>query len=613
MLELLRVSSPIPRVNIDKLLATVAFIFISVALYTIAITPPATGYEISIYDAYPSYFWFFFIGAVACGIIILIHQAFAERKTNWWKIGLLIILFANSTFLLLPEFRGYAFYGRGDTPTHLGHIRDILKTGYIGENNFYPIEHILSVGLIRITGISLNNIPSLFFVFFSGIYITNIYLAAKSIAKHTGQILLAIAFASPLMYSFFHASIHPSIFALFMLPLLLYLYHRSERLSHEKFKTSLLLVLIAFFIIFFHPIVALFTIVVFLIFGLTYALYSQIFISKRFRGSQYRIISKGPVRISIILSAIFFIWYFSYSSIQQSFKRVLEWLVYQIGTPLIQRQLELVAEAELTLFQVIELFVNRYGAIFLMLFISCISFILILRRYLSKKYTAESVKYVYGVQFAIVLLIGIMFLFGYFIEYNPVRVARLPLLIGTILSGLVVYDFINEHSLYWKLIIIVVILLMAILSIRNVYNSPIVYKGNAQVTQMEVVGTRWFEKLKDLNIPVVVNSAAILRRFGDYNFGVDSSSIARTKIDPTRLPSHFGYDKGITSIAEVLDFQDRYIIIFKYDRVAPMFFPENVRPKCYQWTEEDFVRLGADPAAAQIYANGEFEVWRVYR
>jgi len=54
------------------------------------------------------------------------------------------------------------------------------------------------------------------------------------------------------------------------------------------------------------------------------------------------------------------------------------------------------------------------------------------------------------------------------------------------------------------------------------------------------------------------------------------------------------------------------MMIFKLDRVAPLVFPENVRHKCYQWTEKDFAQLRGDIAAAQIYVNGEFEVWRVY-
>ena len=128
---------------------------------------------------------------------------------------------------------------------------------------------------------------------------------------------------------------------------------------------------------------------------------------------------------------------------------------------------------------------------------------------------------------------------------------------------------------------------------------------------MEMVSTEWFERWKSLDIPVIVNSGELMRRFEDYNFGIDSSPITRAKIDRKRLPSHFGYT-GNNTIAEALDFQGRYMVLFKLDKVAPLFFPENVRPKVYQWTTEDFKRLRIDSYTAQIYDNRGFEVWRVY-
>ena len=53
---------------------------------------------------------------------------------------------------------------------------------------------------------------------------------------------------------------------------------------------------------------------------------------------------------------------------------------------------------------------------------------------------------------------------------------------------------------------------------------------------MEMVSTEWFERSKSLDIPVIVNSGELMRRFEDYNFGIDSSPITRAKIDRKRLP-----------------------------------------------------------------------------
>jgi len=588
---------------IDKFLSAGAFIFITIALLIVATTPPATGYEISIYGAYPFYFWFFLIGTISCGIIILVHQAFSTEQSKWWIAGLLTILFANSIFLFLPEFRGYAFYGRGDTPTHLGHIKDILVTARIGRDNFYPLEHILGAFMVEAVGFSRTHIPAIFFTFFSGLYILNMFLLAKSISTHKRQVFLLVAFAVPLIYSFFHVNIHPNIFSIFLLPCLLSTYHR---ISCGKEYVILLIILI-FSLTFFHPVTTLFAIAVFLTFAFS------LFLGLKFRKNELQQAKKevkNSLQICFILSLSFFLWYFSFTSIQHSFKRVFNWIIYQIGTPLFKSQLYALAEAELTPIQTIELFINRYGAIFLMLVVSAISFILVFHNLLRKKHVS-SINFIYAFQFLMAVLIGITMLFGYFVEYNPVRVARLPLLMGTILSALTFSDITTRCSSFRAIILIAIIIAMAVLSIRSVYWSPIVCRINSQITKMEIAGTEWFERSKNSDILVAVNSNQILRRFEDYHFGVNSSSIIRTKIDPKRLPSHFSYDKS-SSIAEIFDFQDRYMVMFKVDKVASLFFPENVRSKVYQWTDEDFAKLSSDPAAAQIYINGEFDVWRIY-
>lgn len=85
-----------------KIVSVIAFIFITFALIIIARTPPASGYELSIYYAYPWYFWYFFCISIICGILILIHQAFTEQESNWWLIGLCIVIFSNTIFLGLP-------------------------------------------------------------------------------------------------------------------------------------------------------------------------------------------------------------------------------------------------------------------------------------------------------------------------------------------------------------------------------------------------------------------------------------------------------------------------------------------------------------------------------
>jgi len=124
---------------------------------------------------------------------------------------------------------------------------------------------------------------------------------------------------------------------------------------------------------------------------------------------------------------------------------------------------------------------------------------------------------------------------------------------------------------------------------------------------MEIAGSEWLVRARDHDIPVC---GGMMYRLEHHVCGVSqSTSPAGLRHEPP--PSHFGYDE-YEQVAEALDFEDRYMVMDQAMKSGPMFFPENVRPKCTQWTEGDFAKLRADQTAAQIYSNGEFEVWRVY-
>ena len=159
--------------RLPKMLCILSFIFIICTILIVSITPPATGYELSIYTAYPWYFWFCLLGSIFLGILVILPGVFRKKKTNLWVFGLAVVFIANLVFLLLPMLRGYVFYGGAgaDIFTHVGLIKEIAETGHIFENNFYPIIHIFSLLVSDILGISVMKILWFIPAFFSLLYI----------------------------------------------------------------------------------------------------------------------------------------------------------------------------------------------------------------------------------------------------------------------------------------------------------------------------------------------------------------------------------------------------------------------------------------------------------
>ena len=611
--------------KVFKIIAIIAFIFIILALTIITKTPPASGYELSIYDAYPLYFWVFICISITCGILILVYQAFTEQKSNWWFIGLCVVIFSNAIFLGLPFFRGYFIYPSGDALTHLGIMKDIITTGYIGKDNYYPIVHLLGVILLKITEISRGAVTSLFFVFWSIMYLLNAYILGTVVANRRGQALLITAFACPLVFSFFHTLIHPSLLSLFIIPLILYFYHRREKLTSGQVESSIVLILLAFVITYTHPVTCIFAIIIFLAFNISRVLYKQIANRKQFVLPR-ALNTGGNYTIPLTMFIVFFMWYFFYAAIQGSFRRVHNFLVYGSEVSLFADQTRQLAMAELSTSQTIELFIYRYGAISLYLLISIIAIIMVVKWSISKKTELEPMNLTYGIQFIVALLVSAFSLFALTGEYDPVRISRFFLLIAPVVNGLVIYRFIDDTDKTHQQTIntirrkrkrevficltTVLILMVAILSIFNVYGSPRVVRENLQVSAMEITGAEWFGNRHDNDI-VTATAGVSVRRFEDLTFGREYPYTEKVKLDREPIPSHFGYDRNI-SIAETFDFEDRYLLTCEAGRVNINVIPESARPKAHHYTGDGFAKLTADPAVAQIYANGEFEVWRVY-
>jgi hypothetical protein len=606
-----------------KILSILAFIFIFFALAIIVITPPAKGYELSIYNAYAWYFWFFILLSIFFGVGIIIYEALTEKKSNWWLMGFIIIIISYIIFLAIPFFRGYEFYGKGDTLDHIGWMKDIINTGYIGSDDFYPIIHIIGVEINYIFNISLNITVSVIYIFFSLLYLMNVCLLARVICSSRGQTLLIVAFSSPLIYSYFHVNIHPAVLSLFMIPLFLFFYHKIEHHPNDKIKNTLLLLLLAFFITFFHPIVTIYTIIILLSFGVISFLFK---LKQKSKAPFSNKIFKYKIypTMALIMIVVLLFWYFLFSTFQNQFIVVLQWLFFQGHLPLVSNQISGLIQSNLQPIQIIELFINLYGAVFLYIGISTGVVILIIKKFISKNNKLNKLYFTYSILFIISSLFGLILFIGYFIEYEPIRVARFSVLMATILLGLVFYDLIMNKSIgnnqnrktilkqFSIIFITLIIFVSIIISIFNVYGSPRTAGFNSQVTAMETTGFAYFLENQDQKTPIVLNfNPSYIKSYAAYIYGMDNINKLNINIDSKRLPSHFGYNNNL-SIARTFDYKNKYFVISKNDELAYLAFPRNVQEKAYQWNKEDFTILESDPTVIRLYINDEFSIWRVF-
>ena len=603
-----------------KIIATIAFVLITLVLIIIARTPPASGYEISIYEAYPIYFWFFLMASIACGLSILVFSAFSNREGSsyLWALGFFAILLCNVIILLLPQFRGYTFYGRGDPLIHAGEIKDILSFGHTGEWNFYPVMHILATSLLYATGLNLRWIPGIIPPFFSLLYPLFIYLLSRAVSKNRGQSLLITAFGSLMVFGFEQSRLAPTNLCFFIVPLILFLYYKSSSPS-SRMEYSVLFVLLLLLVPFFHPWESMDLVLIFLCFNASVLIYRVV---NRLHVPSLRDLSSAhAIRVtpSLMVFVTFFIWFSSFSAFGGTTRTVTDWLFHHVGNPEIAMYSEILARANLSIPQFIELFLKMYGQFLLYIVVAVILCIVILRRTYSSQDMVNLSQIKFMVMFAIFGILTLMFLFGDFI-IGCGRIRRYSILAATVLNGLGLYTLYHKNAsrsgkpLMAKMIpFMVVILLVASsgFSTFNIFFSPITRSANHQVTQMEMNGMEWLLDYSDEEI-LIDDLSFEQYRFTYALMGPNAAKGVKNIRSWSAVhhpPRHFNYTQN-RMLGQSYQ-EDRYLVITKLCREsAHRIFPEYSDK--WSFNPNDFNNLdGHDPSVSRVYANNEVDIFYV--
>jgi len=585
-----------------KILSIISFSFISLVLIILILSSPADGYELSIYQAYPLYFWFFIVGAVILSISSLFIYSIYEIKGNSWLCGLLPLIFVYFIFLLLPIFRGYALYGRGgaDVLTHIGHMKTIVTTGHLFDENIYPITHILHVTL-KFIGIPFEKAVTFVPSFFSIIYLFFILLLAKIISKNFHHAIFVLAFSSPLLFSFFHTCIHPFIICLYVVPLLIYSFHKREDMK-SKAEFSFIIVLLSILIVFFHPLMTLILVMILVMFG-----FSEI-IFKLIVKSDVNTNFKKNINVILIVILSFLAWYLSFHLIQNLFEKIL----IQFRESIAISYTKTLDTAQISIFQIINLIIYKYGAISVYILIALICAAIVFKKSFSKK--SILLEFLYGAQVILGASLGGIFLLSYLIVADPIRAFIYAILISAVFAGLILYKKIKKIKMsslrkpvkiFIICFVILIVLGSSVLCILNVYPSPITSSTNPQMSHMEKNGLEFFLLNKAPEIPTA--SFGFSFKINDYIFGIDKA--LKTRYGNTfslELPSRFGY-MGNESLQAIFNYNKTYIIITEFNRVGYKVLPRNTWAIAHRYMEEDFERLNRDFSVDKIFDNNEFE------
>lgn len=601
--------------RIEKIIVLIAFIFILHAQIIIVDTPPAAGYEISLYEAYPFYLWIFILVALSCGLGLLVYRAFSNYSSKWWIFGLIIPIYINLLILLLPYIRGYTTFGRWDVLEHIGYIKDILNTGNfplagMNGSNYYPVVHIIGADLSYITGLTPELLAETYPGLFTLFYLVSVHLLARSIAHGWRETLLITAFGSLLLFEYISLMLSPSVICFFLLPFNLFLFNRKIS-SQKRVEFSIILILMFLLIPFLHPgegTIFLFLFLIFIRLSKIFCLeFNQHFVNE----PSLACASQSPetANSGLILIITWFVWFSAYSNFDNKIILIWNWLSTTSGMTKAMEYGAIISIANLSPVEFVHLLFYMHGQKLIYFIISCAIIIIFLRRLLSHKGKISQTQFTYSFLFMIfgVLLFVAFLSNAIWVAYN--REMIYLAFAATILNGLGLYDmFHSRHKKIGMACIMFLLVISAYFSLFNTFPSPIERDFNWQVTDTEIIGMGNFLDHYDANL-FVENRGLEQRPFAACVMGIQNlPKNIRYADEKTNPFDHFGYEMNESYGQSLVE--DRYFIENKISRIVyPEVFPDY--KQLWKFTPEDFYYLdNSDTSASKFYCNGGF--WAYY-
>jgi len=587
-----------------KIICIIGFFFILAVLAIILSVGPAQSYEFSTYEAFPGYFWIFLLFAIFCGQLVIIGSAFTQSRKNYWLFGLGAILISTALLLFMPIIRGYYIYGDADVLTHIGYMKDILRTSNIGGNH-YPIDHILGVIIHVFSGLSLPDITLIIPPFFSFFFLLSMYFVGKTIFKNKFELLILVVLASLLTIANGN-SLTPNAQALLLVPLILYLAFKMYQGENNQ-KYSILLLLISFLIVFYHPLVSVIVILILCLMQIT------LYILEKYDN---RILKKVNYTYTIFfIIAVFSMWS-TYLRLATDVMRPIIDRIFgdeKIKSEL-QKNMDVISLVNVDPIYLLKLIFNLYGHWILLGILSLLCIGVILKSIKNQKTKPDFYKGIAVMGFLVFFMLSIA-LFLMINNFSFVRVYGSATLFSLLLIPTGFYLFLYSNPKYTSLTrkTIIVVLGLTIVffcvtyfSTFNLYYSPIIKATNVQTSQSDYIGMSTFFSMRDESLPVL-EFGLYSYRFYDAIYGQSAERPNIKYYDQNMIPpDHFGYQNE--TLSQNFYTNSKYLLVNDRGRgFYPHMYPEFKNN--WRFIAEDFERIKFDTKIHQVYSNRNIEIF----
>ena len=559
---------------------------VSYLVYVLVSTPPAVGYELSIYNAYPLGFWVAFLALYLFNILLI----FLVRDKRASLIALVGILISTIILALLPLQRDYFSISGGDSLSHLTYVNNLISEGKLGLSpgytDPYPLPHLLTGGLVLV-GLSSSDViqivPILYYVW----YIVFLYLLARQLFKDS-QLITTLMLLALLPILSIHLY-YPSLFFLYLLPSLLYFMLK---------RWWVPAVVMAIALPFSHPASSLYLLTILLIAGIIY------------HAQGHHLNSKAYWAISGIFLVTWVVWLFVLKpqlvSVATTTPAIILGLSDDSPPSQFRDIMRGIALANMNFGELFLLYIKRYGQLHLIMGLGIIGSATMLYRWATHK--AKEYSGILAVQILCLLYSG-AYLASFFTSPTIIlnRVSPYALVLAILPASILIHKLIKTHRVY---IVLIVMLLFSTnyFAVFTQYNSLFNRHPPQQITMSEVDAIRWLLDNKEAGIEVY-DLLRKQRRMAAYILGHEYTKNKNTDdLDAAGLPFHFGYDEYET-LGEALG-KDGYLLTNEKNiDISTKMYPEY--EDIWAYHPDDYAKLENDASLSLVYKDNGIRVYRV--
>lgn len=585
----------------SRLLVGVGFGIISLLVVILFAVPSAGQYEISIYRAFPWYFWALLVGSIVVGQTLILRGALGDGESGpYWQLGVLMTLLGNAMVVFMPYIRGYPYYERADVLTHLGYIQVIEATGVVGTENIYPNIHQLVLALSYATGLepmrvinAVSAVISLFSILAAVALVAAVYDRRRA--------LFTVPFVCLLVGGTAHMNASPYAQSVLLLPFVLYLFVREQQTHAVSVRFALAVSLVA--LVIYHPLTALFALLFFAIYAVSHL---SVVRGVLFASDESPPNLTGAGTATRLLLGVFVAWYYNFAGILIRANSILNRLLGTTdGDSRLEAYRSTVSRTSPALVDILGIAVLKYGLSAILFGLAGLHFATLLVRRARNRVAMGAFELSFLMTAMTFVGLSVVFLvFDLIVGFGrPMMVARYfaVLVVGSFCFDL--YQRFGE-SVTVSRVMVVVLTVLVLLSVLGAHHSPMTIRINQQVTDAELDGSGWYLTQGDEAVELTEYGINIYR-FEDALRGFRSNNVTED-VDPP--PDHFGYDAGETLGAQYGE--SHYLAITSAGR---QFYPE-VWPgyrRFWRYTPDEFDRLEDDRTVSQVYANGGFDLYLV--